>query len=107
MKENVLDKIIEYTRLFDCYGALLTAKQSEALSLYFEDDLSYQEIAENLKISKQAVFDKVSKGMKLLEEMEHKVGFIQYQDRLRDILKSYEASENEEVKELIDQILNI
>lgn len=107
MKDSVLDKKIEHTRLFDCYGSLLTEKQSEALSLYFEEDLSYQEIADNLEISKQAVFDKVSRGIKVLEEIEKKVGFIQYQDGLMEVVKPFEKSKNEEVIELIQRIMSL
>lgn len=107
MKDSVLDKKIEYTRLFDCYGSLLTEKQSEALSLYFEEDLSYQEIADNLEISKQAVFDKVSRGIKVLEEIEEKVGFIRYQDGLMDLAKQFENSNNAEVKDLIKRIISL
>lgn len=37
--------------LFDVYGDLLTKRQREILSLYYEEDFSYTEISEELEIS--------------------------------------------------------
>ncbi len=36
--------------LFDVYGDLLTKRQREILSLYYEEDFSYTEISEELEI---------------------------------------------------------
>ena len=35
--------------LFDVYGDLLTKRQREILSLYYEEDFSYTEISEELR----------------------------------------------------------
>lgn len=104
MSDNALDKKLEFAALFDCYGKLLTNKQSEALSLYFDEDLSYQEVADNLGISKQAVHDKVSRGIKTLEEIERKIGFIKYKNKIRHILKKHRSSDIKEVVALIHEL---
>ena len=38
--------------LLDVYGDLLTKRQREILSLYYEEDFSYTEISEELEISR-------------------------------------------------------
>ena len=43
--------------LKDFYETLLTDKQNEVLELYYGEDLSLSEIAEDLQISKAAVND--------------------------------------------------
>lgn len=42
------------TMLFDFYGELLTERQKEFFDLYYNEDLSLSEIAENEGISRQA-----------------------------------------------------
>ena len=41
------------TMLFDFYGELLTERQKEFYELYYDEDLSLSEIAENYGISRQ------------------------------------------------------
>ena len=43
------------TMLFDFYGELLTERQKEFFDLYYNEDLSLAEIAENAGISRQGV----------------------------------------------------
>lgn len=61
---------IEANELLDLYGALLTARQQEILSLYFQEDLTLSEIQENLRISKAAVHDTLKKGIAAMEQYE-------------------------------------
>ncbi len=60
--------------LFDYYGQFLTAKQREVMHLYFENDYSLSEIAEQLHVSRQAVHDMIKKSKKSLYEYEDKLG---------------------------------
>lgn len=43
------------TMLFDFYGELLTQRQREFFDLYYNEDLSLGEIAENNDITRQGV----------------------------------------------------
>lgn len=52
--------------LLDIYGGLLTERQRDFLDLYYNEDLSYGEIAESEDISRQAVHDTIQHGKKAL-----------------------------------------
>lgn len=59
--------------LLDVYGELLTERQREILSLYYEEDFSYTEISEELEISRAAAMDSVHRATKLLENMKQRL----------------------------------
>jgi len=67
----------QMTMLFDFFGDLLTDKQREYFDLYHNEDLSLSEIAEMAGISRQGVYDIISRSEKLLEEFEAKTGVVQ------------------------------
>ena len=48
----VLANNVEITILLDFYGDMLTAKQRDFINLYYNDDLSLAEIAENEGITR-------------------------------------------------------
>jgi predicted DNA-binding protein YlxM (UPF0122 family) len=60
--------------LLDFYQPVLTARQREILALYYEDDLTLSEIAEQMGISRQAVHDLVSRAGHILLQWEEKLG---------------------------------
>ena len=60
-----MEKTLRMSLLFDFYGALLTERQQDVFQLYFGDDLSLGEIAEELRISRQAVYDTLRRGRAL------------------------------------------
>ena len=69
-------KNLEIAMLFDFYGGLLTAKQQEAVDLYYNNDLSLAEIAENQGITRQGVRDAVKRAESQLLEMEAQLGLV-------------------------------
>ena len=71
-----MDKISEVTLLLDFYGQLLTKRQYEIFELHYNNDLSLAEIAEQLNISRQGVFDSIKRGKTLLYQMEEKLGLV-------------------------------
>lgn len=62
--------------LLDYYGGLLTEKQSDMLNLYYNQDLSLSEIAENEGISRQGVYDAVKRAEEQLAFFEEKLGYV-------------------------------
>ena len=57
------------TMLFDFYGELLTDRQKEFFDLYYNEDLSLSEIAENEGISRQGVRDVIVRAEAILTEL--------------------------------------
>jgi uncharacterized protein len=90
----MFEKIIEMSMLFDFYGQLLTEKQQEILQLYYEDNNTLAEIAENLGISRQAVHDTVHKAEKSLHEYEESLGLIRKFLENKKAIDGIEASLN-------------
>ncbi|NLC64237.1 MAG: signal recognition particle [Erysipelothrix sp.] len=72
-----LDKTVFLNNLFDNYEALLTDRQREVYRYYYHDDLSYQEIADLLGISRAGVYDTLKRTVAFLEDTENKLGFTQ------------------------------
>lgn len=87
-----LAKTLRMNDLFAFYGDLLTTKQRRYMALYYADDLSLGEIAEELSVSRQAVYDNIRRTGKLLEEYEEKLHLLaQYHglDRATRALQAY------------------
>lgn len=70
----MFEKMIEISLLYDFYGQLLTPKQQTILKLYYEDNYTLAEIAEELGITRQAVHDSIKKTDKILHDYEEKLG---------------------------------
>lgn len=79
---KILDKIqcsryngymnkLEFMRLWDLYGGLLTPTQQEMTNSYFNLDLTVSEIAEQKGVSRQAVSECLSQCKKQLEGYEN------------------------------------
>ena len=71
-----LEKLVEIGLLFEQYKILLTDKQQEIVSLYYNEDYSLGEISENLKVSRQGVYDTLKRSEKILREYEAKLGLV-------------------------------
>ena len=63
-------------KLFDFYGDLLTERQREFYDLYYNEDLSLAEIAENYGISRQGVRDVIVRAEAAMSEIEEKTHII-------------------------------
>lgn len=71
-----MDARVELNYLLDFYGPLLTAHRQEVMRLYCEEDLTQQEIADQLSITRQGVFDTLAKAKRQLAEYEEKLGLV-------------------------------
>lgn len=102
---------LEMTLLFDYYGDLLTARQRMCFDLRYNQDLSLGEIAEELQVSRQGVYDNLSRAEALLKNMEEKTGCVHrdmaYRKAVQMVLDSVaelEAMENDACKEIAKRI---
>ena len=79
---------LEIILLFDYYGDLLTDRQKLCLDMHYNQDLSLGEIAQELSISRQAVYDNLSRAEALLKNMEEKTGCVSRDRQLRKAMES-------------------
>lgn len=87
-----LDKMIRMNQLFSYYQMLLTDKQQDILSLYYEEDYSLAEIAEEYDISRQAVRDTIKRSEKLLEQYESTLHLLSRRQQREQWLNELEQS---------------
>jgi predicted DNA-binding protein YlxM (UPF0122 family) len=71
-----MENVFEISLLLDFYGQLLTSRQFEILDMHYNSDFSLGEIAEQLNISRQGVFDNIKRGRASLYKLEDKLGLI-------------------------------
>ena len=79
------------TMLYDFYGDVLTDRQKEFYDLYYNEDLSLAEIAENYGITRQGVRDVIVRAEAILTELEDKTGIIQRFHRMQRQFDSIQA----------------
>lgn len=78
----------EITLLLDYYGGMLTEKQREYLDLRYNQDLSLGEIGEMLGVSRQAVYDNLTRTEALLHRMEENIGCVSRDRKVRSAMDS-------------------
>ena len=86
-----MDKGVEIALLYDFFGGLLTEKQREYADLYYNENLSLSEIAENDGISRQAVRDSLLRAEAALMSTEEKTGLLARYTKLQRQIGEAEA----------------
>lgn len=96
--------------LIDFYGSLLSDRQRDIISLYYEEDLSLAEIAEDIGITRQGVRDAIKKAESILAEAEEKLGLAERFKNLSDEISRIKAKlsalavENDDIKPVMEMI---
>ncbi len=83
MKNERIGIYIE--QLNDMYGCLLTEKQRQALRLYYDCDISLNEIAEQWGVTRQAVRDLVERSAGILTDFEEKLHLLDKKAELKKL----------------------
>ncbi len=100
-----LEKNINLIKLYDLYGNLLTDKQKQVFELYAIKDLSLKEVAEILKITRQAVkfaLDSVEKSLNHYEEI---LGINEKFDRIKLKLEELKNETNiEKINNILEEL---
>ena len=81
----------EISQLFDIYGSLLTDKQRGIFALYYAEDLSITEIAEENGISRAAVHDAIKAAEKALLDYEKKLEILRKKEQLERTLSDVKS----------------
>ncbi len=109
-------KDLEIGYLFDFYGELLSARQREIFSLYYNEDLSLSEVAEQVGITRQGVRDTVKKAEEQLISLEENLGLAarfreisKKSDGIIEKLERMKASHNDvaELDEIIAEVKSL
>ncbi|SNR90212.1 hypothetical protein SAMN05446037_1001318 [Anaerovirgula multivorans] len=110
----MIEKKIEISMLYDFYSQLLTEKQRDMIDLYYNQDLSLGEIAQELQISRQAVYDTIKRTEKILYDYEDKLKLFKLFDskmtnieKLKDkVFRLEKQVESNSSKEKLKQEIN-
>ena len=77
------EKNMKYCLLLDFYGEVLSESQREMMDLYYNEDFSLSEIADEIGITRQGVRDAVRRAEESLSSLEDKLGMIARFESLR------------------------
>ena len=93
--------------LIDFYGELLSERKRSVIDMYYNEDFSLAEIAEEINISRQGVRDIIKKAEEELNFYEEKLGLAkkmqeveEYSNSLSSLIEKYDIPQ-----EIKDQIL--
>lgn len=93
-----MDKKLYVSLLLEVYSAVLSEKQRQVVSHYFNDDLSLGEIAANIGITRQAVFDMIKRTESLLYRLEDEMKLLARFEELRVCIESISENAQEILK---------
>ena len=96
----MFEKNLKLASLLDFYGEVLSERKQSVLSLYYNEDLSLAEIAEEIGISRHGVRDLIKKAEDELVFLEEKLGLqkkfneaLDQSNRIFELLKTENASD--------------
>lgn len=92
-----IEKTTYLTALFDLYNGLLTEKQVNYFKHYYFNDETFQEIGDLYNVSRNAVYDQLSKVSESLIKYETILGLHSKQTKRLELWQEYDKSGNLEV----------
>ena len=103
-----IEKTNRMNALFEFYSTLLTEKQMNYMELYYADDFSLGEIAEEYEVSRQAVYDNIKRTSKILEDYEKNL-FSDYivREQILEKMTAYITDKYPEDKKLLEYVQQI
>ncbi|MGE5455001.1 MAG: YlxM family DNA-binding protein [Methylocystaceae bacterium] len=110
------DLIKQLDLLYDFYAPLLTEKQRLVWEMYYQEDLSLGEIAEDQGITRQAVHDLIRRSEKALQSYEQRLGLVErfaWQSRelahayelVKAIGKTFDSGQATEIISILEKVL--
>lgn len=96
-----MEKYVYYGMLFDIYQKLLNERNREVFELYYDENLTLQEIADNLGVSKSYIGRIIKNTEKKLDELESKLHIYENKGKIKDVLKLNDINK---IKEVLKEI---
>ena len=81
----MFEKNLQLSFLMDAYAGLLSERQQRVLDLYYNQDLSLGEIADDVGISRQGVRDSIKKAERDLDFFESKLHLLARGKQIREV----------------------
>ena len=98
-------KDLKISYLLDFYKNILPEKQYDALDLYYNEDLSLAEIAQEKGITRQGVRDCIKRGESELLKLEEKLKLIDKLSTIEEkVLEIKKAAESENLDAVMEKI---
>lgn len=91
-----MEDLLYYTCLFDYYKDLFTKTKKDYFIDYYFNNLSQEEIAENYKVSKNAVSKTLKEVKEKLDYYEEKLKLYHNKEKIKTLLSSSEFNKIEE-----------
>lgn len=92
--------------LLDYYSSLLTKHQVDILDMYFKDDYSMNEIAENINSTKANVSDIIKRSINQLEYYETKLKLLKQASKLDKLINELEKGDKKDAA-IKNKLINI
>lgn len=100
-----MEKNIKMSMLLEIYEKLLTERQADTVDLYYNQNLSLSEIADEIGVTRQAVRKSLVEAEKNLEEFEKKLQVLEKQITRREkIDKILKKIKDESIAKLIEEL---
>ena len=93
--------IVHYNNLYDFYKNLLTEKQRQYYEDYYFSNMSLHEMAEEYKVSRNAIYKQLQNILKKLDYFEQELGMYKKSKELLNIL---EEIENPKLKQKLTKL---
>lgn len=98
-----MEKFVYYGMLLDIYQNLLSDKNKNIFKLYYEENLTLQEIADNLNVSKSYIGRTIKNTERRLETLEDKLHIYQKKVQLAKLL---EINDIDNIKKNLQRIID-
>ena len=98
-----MEKYIYYGMLLDIYKKLLNDNREDIFKLYYEENLTLQEIADNLNVSKSYIGKVIKETEKKLDDLESYLHLYENKKMLENALNIDDLSE---IKKIIKTVLD-
>lgn len=100
---NKLDETLYINSLLELYGSLLTDNQKKIMDMYYEFNLSFGEIGDELSISRAAVNDAIRKSVQILNNYENKLNLLKKREKINNICEK--ISDRKDIVEQLKEVL--
>ena len=99
-----MEKFVYYNYLLDIYGFLLTEKNAKIFALYYADNLTMQEIADMMQVSKSFVGTSIKNTEKKLNYWEENLKIFTMKEKLKNLLTEKNSTIiKEKIKNIVEE----